>query len=52
MDYLNGKNNISHCGIDDVIKKISYRYILNNSPCEFYAMPSVKNIFLKAMPML
>ena len=47
MDYLNGKNNISHCGIDDVIKKISYRYILNNSPCEFYAMPSVKNIFMQ-----
>jgi len=47
MDYLNGKNNISNYSIDEVIKKISYRYILNNSPCEFYAMPSVKNIFMQ-----
>lgn len=47
MDYLNGKNNVSDCGISDVIKKISCRYILNNAPCEFYAMPSVKNIFMQ-----
>lgn len=33
--------------ISDVIKKVSYRYMLNNSPCEFYAMPSVKNVFMQ-----
>lgn len=33
--------------INDVIKKVSYRYIENNEPCAFCAMPSVRNIFMQ-----
>ena len=33
--------------INDIIKKVSYRYMENNTPCEFYAMASVRNPFMQ-----
>lgn len=33
--------------INDVIKKVSYRYMEANSPCEFYGAASVKNVFMQ-----
>ena len=46
-DYLKNKKNIADNTINNIIKKIAYRYIQDNSPCEFYAMPSVKNVFMQ-----
>lgn len=45
MNYLENKKNIAGNTNIDIIKKISYRYIYNNLPCEFYAMPSIKSVF-------
>jgi len=45
LDYLKNKKSIYGKEINDILKTISYRYIDNNSPCEFYAMPSIKNKF-------
>ena len=45
MSYLGNNKSIAENKTNDIISKISYRYIYNNTPCEFYAMPSIKNTF-------
>ncbi len=47
LDYIKDSKSIAGNTLHDIIEKISYRYIQNNSPCEFFAMPSLKNVFLQ-----
>lgn len=45
MSYLENKKSIAGSNTAEIIRKIAYRYIDDNKPCEFYAAPSVKSVF-------
>ena len=45
LNYLDNNKSIHGKSVSDVLKTISYRYIDNNSPREFFSAPSVKNKF-------